>query len=132
MLLRTRAAAAMAADHDKSAVPLASERRIEVRHPVAGAEARLLFDGMHYALRLKDLSIYGLCGLTDAPIAPGQIAAILFEAEDAREVEIRWVRRTLIGLAFLRPLPSDLVHKMRVRHAALRRRAKNRRSNGFH
>ncbi|PSJ39647.1 hypothetical protein [Allosphingosinicella deserti] len=131
MLPRTRPGSETPDDSNR-AVPLASERRVEIRHPVAGAEARLVFEGMHYVLRLKDLSIYGLCGLTDAPIAPGQFAAILFETEDPCESEIRWVRRTLIGVSFLRPLPLDIVHRMRVRHAALRRRAKSRRITGFH
>lgn len=132
MLLRGKPAAAPPAEPAEPdvAVPLESERRVDVRHPVAGAEARLLFEGMHYALRLKDLSTYGFCALTDAPAAPGQFAAVLFELEEPCEVEIRWVRRTLIGAAFLRPLAPDILLKMRQRHAALRRRARARNGQG--
>jgi hypothetical protein len=130
MLRRDNHPAATPAEEIDLPVPLASERRVDARHPVAGAEARLLCEGMHYALRLKDVSSYGLCALTDAPVAPGQSATVLFEAEEPCEVEIRWVRRTLIGAAFLRPLAPNILHKMRQRHATLRRRARARGTSG--
>jgi hypothetical protein len=93
-----------------------SERRIEQRLDFIGTDIGLLFDGTRYTLRLKDLSSFGLCGLTDAPLAQGQMTCLLLPDCEPIAAEIRWVRKTLIGAAFPTPLAADLVLRLQREH----------------
>jgi hypothetical protein len=85
------------------------ERRIDARHELPSTEVSILAGGMRFALRLKDLSQYGLCGLTDAPLAPGQIVFLLAGMAEPLAAEIRWIRRALIGAAFTDPVPAEVL-----------------------
>lgn len=94
-------------------------RRAE-RHDFTGAQTKLLLDGMHFTVHLKDLSATGLCGLTDAPLAPGQMICLLLEKWDPVAAEIKWIRKALIGVAFSEPLPTELVVRLKRSHAGKR------------
>lgn len=92
-----------------------ADRRIDPRHDLVGAEVKLLFDATVFTIRLKDLSCTGFCGLTDAPLAPGQRVCLLFDQYETVIAEIRWIRKALIGGAFPEPLPRDQVRRFRRR-----------------
>ena len=55
-----------------------ANRRAE-RHDLTGAEVKLLCDGIQFMIRLKDLSCTGICGLTDAPLAPRQVVGLMLD-----------------------------------------------------
>jgi hypothetical protein len=105
---RRRAAADKAAAA-AAAAKAAAERRTDVRHELPSTEVSILAGGMRFALRLKDLSSRGLCGLTDAPLAPGQTVFLLSGAAEPLPAEIRWIRRALIGAAFADPVPAEVL-----------------------
>jgi hypothetical protein len=92
-------------------------RRIAERHTLTGTQLRLLLDGTQYTVHLKDLSSTGLCGLTDAPLARGQMVCLLLGKYEPIAAEIRWIRNTLIGAAFTEELPFEQVSKLRRAHA---------------
>jgi hypothetical protein len=96
-------------------------RRAE-RHDLTGAEAKLLCDGMQFTIRLKDLSCTGICGLTDAPLAPGQRVGLMLDKWEPIPTQIRWIRKALIGASFLDPIAPELVTRMKRSHASKRKR----------
>lgn len=99
-----------------------ANRRIAERHDLTGTEVKLLIDGIHFTVHVKDLSKTGLCGLTDAPLAPGQMVCLLLDRNEPVAAEIKWIRRALIGVAFSDPLADDMVNRMRRSHANRRKR----------
>ena len=96
-------------------------RRAE-RHDLTGVEVKLLCDGMQFSIHLKDLSSTGLCGLTDAPLAPGQMVFLLLDKWEPAAAQIRWIRKALIGASFLEPLPPEMVTRLKRSHASRRKR----------
>jgi len=98
------------------------ERRIDPRHDFTGHDVRMFFGKMGYMLRLKDLSCKGLCGLTDAPVAPGEIVSVVLEEPEHVAAEIRWVRNALIGAAFLEPIEAEQMQKFRLKVQRWKRR----------
>lgn len=94
------------------------ERRLKERRRLGAAEVPMLVRGIRCALRVKDLSSKGLCGLTDAPLAAGETVFFLFPEIDPVAAEIRWVRRAFVGAAFSELLPAKLIQRMvrRDRH----------------
>jgi hypothetical protein len=91
----------------------ADDRRIAERHDLTGRNVRLLVDATVFTLHLKDLSRTGLCGLTDAPLAPGQMVCLLFDKWEPVPAQIRWIRKALIGAAFPEPLPAEMVGRLK-------------------
>lgn len=96
-------------------------RRIAERHSLMGAQVRLLADGISFVVHLKDLSATGLCGLTDAPLAPGQMICLLLDQREPVAAEIKWIRKALIGAAFTEPLSPELLMRLKKDHAKQRR-----------
>ncbi len=101
--------------------PSAAERRGGERHALPSTRIDLRAGGMVFALRLKDLSRSGFCGLTDAPLAPGQIVYLLAERAEPLPARIRWIRRALIGAEFAEPLPRPLLARIKLRPVGARR-----------
>jgi hypothetical protein len=96
--------------------------RAAPRFSVLGTEVTILMDARHHLVRLKDISTSGLCGLTDAPLHPGQPICFMIDDEPVA-AEIRWIRRTLIGAQFTEELNADIVQRLQRRSEA--RRAAN-------
>ncbi len=98
-----------------AAVPEAGsvkDRKAE-RHELTGAVMYLLVDATKYKLHVKDLSSTGVCGMTDAPLAPNQTVILyLTKQEDPVALQIRWIRRTLIGAAFLENVSDETMHQL--------------------
>lgn len=93
--------------------------RADMRIPLIGQNITILMDARHYLVRLKDLSASGLCGLTDAPLIPGQ--QLCFMIDDLPVAgEVRWIRRTLIGAQFSDPLDDDTIRRLQRRSKAVR------------
>lgn len=93
------------------AVGTVKDRRAR-RHDATGSRMNLLVDSNLYILHLKDFSALGVCGLTDAPLAPEQ-TVIAYVAEDLQiPVQIRWIRRTLIGACFFERLSDETMQRL--------------------
>jgi len=88
--------------------------RAAPRFSLVGQDITILMDARHYLVRLKDLSITGLCGLTDAPLSVGQPLCFIIEGKPVA-AEIRWIRRTLIGAQFMDPLEAEIIRKLQRR-----------------
>lgn len=97
-------------------------RRIAERHDLTGTEIKLLCDGMQFTIHLKDLSSTGLCGLTDAPLAPGQMVCLIIDKWEPIAAQIRWIRKALIGASFAEPLAPELLARLKRSHASKRKR----------
>ena len=91
------------------------DRRLDTRQDFTGEHVRLLVRKVQYMLHLKDLSSAGLCALTDAPVAPGERAFLLFEDEEPFEAEVRWVRKARFGASFCEPLRPETLQRLRRR-----------------
>ena len=102
--------------------PKAGDRRLDPRHDATGEHVRRLVRKMQYVLHLKDLSCTGLCALTDAPLAPGDRAFLLFDDEEPLEAEVRWVRKARFGASFCEPLPLETLRRLRGRRNGRARR----------
>jgi hypothetical protein len=114
---------ALAGGEENAPAEEGSERRILPRHDLSGEELGLLVDGVRYKLRIKDLSRTGLCGLTDAPLAPGQKVFLMFEGVDGHAAQICWIRNARMGAHFLEPLTTEELGRLRAHHRLRRRRA---------
>jgi hypothetical protein len=97
------------------------DRRAE-RRDLTGNAVTLQCDGMKFTIRLRDLSTSGLCGLTDAPLAPGQMVFMLLDNCEPVAVQVRWIRRALIGASFPEPLTPELVARLMQNQASKRKR----------
>lgn len=93
------------------------ERRMDVRHDFTGAQLPIRDRKLQSTLHLKDLSCRGACGITDMPIAVGAVLFMQVQKPHYHAAEVRWVRNSLIGLQFIRPLDLDRVEKMVEAHA---------------
>jgi hypothetical protein len=93
--------------------------RAAPRFAVLGQEVTILMDARHHLVRLKDLSTSGLCGLTDAPLTPGQLVCFIIDEEPVA-AEIRWIRRTLVGARFTDPLDAEIISRLQRRAQARR------------
>ena len=82
------------------------------RYDATGAKVNLLVDANLYILHLKDFSALGLCGLTDAPLAPEQNVVVFLTGDQPVPVQIRWIRRTLIGASFLERLSDETMQRL--------------------
>ncbi len=82
------------------------------RHDATGSRMNLLVDANLYILHLKDVSALGVCGLTDAPLAPDQNVILFLTDDQPVPVQIRWIRRTLIGASFFERLSDDTLQRV--------------------
>lgn len=97
------------------------DRRAE-RYDLTGTMMNILVDANHYTLHLKDISACGLCGLTDAPLAPDQLVCLYLTKTDPVTLRIRWIRRALIGASFPEPLAEEMMQKLLRLYKAGRQR----------
>jgi hypothetical protein len=89
------------------------------RHELMGAVMYLLVDATKYKLHLKDLSSTGVSGMTDAPLALNQTVVLyLTKQEDPVAIQIRWIRRTMIGAAFLENVSEEAMQRLLRGHKA--------------
>ena len=82
------------------------------RHDATGAQMNLLVDANMYVLHLKDFSALGLCGLTDAPLAPEQNVVLFLTDDQPVPLQIRWIRRTLVGASFFERLSDETMQRL--------------------
>jgi hypothetical protein len=95
-----------------------TERRLYARHPFLGSEVFIFLDDrLRYRLRLKDLSEYGIAGLTDAPLDAGQQVIVQFEELFMPEAEVRWTRNAMVGMRFEKPLSQIRFDALLEKHA---------------
>jgi hypothetical protein len=101
-----------AAEPEPSAAGGTIRDRKAKRYDLTGTKMNLLVDSNLYTLHLKDLSACGLCGLTDAPLAPEQVVCLYLTKNDPVALQIRWIRRALIGASFLENVPEATMQKL--------------------
>jgi len=95
------------------------DERGSERFAFAGAEVFLFLAGdERFRLRLNDVSCTGLCGLTDAPLSPGELVVIQFEETFMPAAEVSWVHRARAGLRMVDPLPLARMKWLAGRHEA--------------
>ena len=88
-----------------------------VRMP--GAEVFLFLEGdQRYRLRIRDFSLTGLSGLTDAPLSFGQSLIVQLEEMLMPGATVVWTRRALAGLRFVNPVPIARFKRLCERHEA--------------
>ena len=92
------------------------ERRLDKRHDFSGHQVGIRDRRLQSVIHLKDLSCKGACGITDMPIAPGSMVFLEIRKKRFTAAEVRWVKHSLIGLRFYRPLQPDLVEKAHAAH----------------
>jgi hypothetical protein len=94
-----------------------ADQRLSVRHLFRGEPFTLRIGKKEYALRLKDLSCGGACGLLDEPLAVGDYVMLDLHPGTKAEAEVRWVRRTWVGLRFSRLISPALVAALNEKFA---------------
>ena len=103
-----------------------SNRRVADRMPFQGAEVFLFLDWFSnakgakepekFTLRIKDLSLTGISGLTDAPIGPGDVVFVQLEEILIPAAEVVWFRRTLVAFHFIEPLELKKLKRLKDSH----------------
>lgn len=91
------------------------DKRFNPRLPFVGnpVHARIGKDEM--TLRLKDLSSGGAAGLLDAPVVVGDFLLVELDEEHVIEAEVRWIRRSMVGLRFSHTLDPIYVESVYAR-----------------
>lgn len=90
-------------------------RRIDPRHDCT-KDVRLLEGNEEYWFKMRDLSRTGASGVSDAPLASGQIVRLELDPVSYYEAEVRWNRKASMGLAFTEPLSQNYVERLRNRY----------------
>jgi len=118
------------ADDDCGAAPADGktddERRLDTRHDFSGHHVGIRDRRIQSVIHLKDLSCKGACGITDMPIAPGGMVFLEIKKKRFHAAEVRWVRNSLIGLRFYRPMQPEMVEKAHAAHKARQAAAASR------
>lgn len=66
-----------------------------------------------FTLRVKDLSLTGISGLTDAPVSPGDLIFVQLEETLIPAAEVVWFRRTLVAFHFTEPLEVKKLKRLK-------------------
>jgi hypothetical protein len=103
-----------------------SNRRVAERLPFQGAEVFLFLEWFsnakgakepeRYTLRVKDLSLTGISGLTDAPLSPGDLIFVQLEETLIPAAEVVWFRRTLVAFHFIEALEIKKLKRLKDAH----------------
>jgi hypothetical protein len=93
------------------------DRRGSERFHFAGAEVFLFTpDDQCFRLRLKDVSLSGISGLTDAPVSIGELVMVQFEETFMPAALVSWTRNATIGLEMVNPMPPSRLARLAERH----------------
>ena len=97
----------------------AGETRRSDRVRMQGAELFLFLEGdRRLRFHVRDLGCTDLCGVTDTPLAPGQLLIVQLEEMLMPTARVIWTRRARAGLRFLNPLPPARFERLCERHRA--------------
>ena len=96
------------------------DRRLARRYLLPGSKVRVVVESLAFDLHLKDLSLRGLCGRTDAPVARGQQVVVLFADGEQMVAEIRWARTVIVGAVFREALPDETMRRLWRRYKSRR------------
>ena len=88
------------------------ERRDGYRFAMEGHIATVRHGGAKSEMRLKNLSMGGASGLTQLPVAVGEILLVDLPEDMRRRAMVRWVSGTAVGVKFVTPL--DLTYLLRL------------------
>ena len=89
-----------------------AERRDSYRFPMEGHMASVRQGDAKSEMRLKNLSMGGASGLTQLPVAVGEILLVDLPEDMRRRAIVRWVSGTAVGVKFVTPL--DLTYLLRL------------------
>lgn len=94
-----------------------SDQRGCERFSFTGAEVFLFLpDDQRFRLRLKDVSLTGVSGLTDAPVSVGELVMIQFEETLMPAGHVIWTRLSTIAVKLVNPLPLSRLKRLCDRH----------------
>ena len=88
------------------------ERRLEPRHDCIGLKLVIRDKTALGILHLRNLSMGGVCGLTDMPLPPGSVVHLEITKGHFHGAEVIWVNRMTIGLQFLYPLSPEMLGQL--------------------
>jgi hypothetical protein len=88
------------------------ERRLEPRHDCIGLKLVIRDKAALGILHLRNLSMGGVCGLTDMPLPPGSVVHAEITKGHFHGAEVIWVNRMTIGLQFLYPLSPEMLDQL--------------------
>lgn len=69
-----------------------------------------------FRLRLRDVSVGGLSGLTDAPLQIGELALVQFEETLMPAAHVTWTRNAWVGLSLVNAMPEARLRRLCERH----------------
>lgn len=93
------------------------DRRGSERFEFTGAEVFLFTpDDQCFRLRLKDVSLTGISGLTDAPVSVGELVMVQFEETLMPAAHVTWTRNATVGMEMVNPLPPSRLTRLAGRH----------------
>ena len=98
------------------------ERRLYIRFRMGGMDVPLRCDKLYGRTRLRDLSCSGASGLVDLPLALDDMVYLGLTRSLWAAAEVRWVRNTLAGFKFVRPLELHTVRELQHKHKGEMRR----------
>lgn len=94
------------------------DQRLSFRHDFCGHRVIIRDRRSAAFLHLKDMSCLGCTGLTDLPVAVGEIVFITLQKPRFHAAQVRWVKSAKMELRFMRFLDPDLVEKIHRAHMA--------------
>ena len=97
---------------EEPVAPLVAHHEEEERYEVEDWDVTLLVGRLPFQMHVRDLSCRELSGLTDAPVAQGQLLHVELVNIGRRQAQVRWVNSRFAGLYFLTPLPARFVRKV--------------------
>ena len=105
-------AAAMVSGTDRPEPGRQEERRIEPRHDCVGLKLVIRDKEALGILHLRNLSMGGVCGMTDMPLPPGSVVHVELTKGRFHAAEVIWVKRMIVGLQFCYPMSPELLEEM--------------------
>ena len=106
------------ADRDQDVVLSEEDRRLSFRHDFCGHRVVIRDRRSLALLHLKDLSCMGASGITDLPVAVGEIVFLTLKKPRFHAAEVRRVKNAMIELRFFRFLDPQMVEKIHAAHLA--------------
>ena len=106
----------------RSPVSEEDERRLYIRFRMGGMDAPMRCGKLYGRARLRDLSSSGAAGLVDLPLALDDLVYLSLTKSLWAAAEVRWVRNTLAGFKFIRPLELSTVRELQHKYRGELRR----------
>jgi hypothetical protein len=88
------------------------ERRVEPRHDCCGLKIIIRERRALGILHLRNLSIYGACGITDMPLPEGSLVFLELKKHRYFGARVVWVKRMTLGLQLCHPMTPEMLAQL--------------------